>query len=176
MAADADENGFLDRAKELSTIIKDHVKSDSSFMVISHHDADGLSSAGIMGSALARAKTRFSVRIVEELREDIVDEINKTDSGIMIFTDIGSGYFELLSTIKAETILVLDHHPPTGEPPKKVAQLNPHEFRIDGARLVSAAGVSYFVPERSPPKTKTSAPWQSWARWVTCRTRMRSEL
>jgi len=154
MAADANHDAFLARAKELSGIIKEHAESDSSFMVISHHDADGLSSAGVMGSALARAKTRFSVRIVEELREDIVDEINKASPGIMIFTDIGSGYFELLSRLKAETILVLDHHPPGGEAPEKVEQLNPHEFRIDGARLVSAAGVCYFVVRELSPDNK----------------------
>jgi len=155
MASDANQDAFLGRAKELSNIIKEHIQSDSFIMAISHHDADGLSSAGIIGSALARAKTRFSVRIVEELREEIVDGINKAKPDIVIFTDIGSGYFDLLSShLEAETSLVLDHHPPNGEVPKKVVQLNPHEFGIDGARLVSAAGVSYFVAREISAENK----------------------
>lgn len=155
MPTEANHVAFLGRAKELSSIVKEHIQSDSSFMAISHHDADGLSSAGIIASALARAKARFSMRIVEELREDIVEEMNKSKPDIVIFTDIGSGYFDLLSShLAAETSLVLDHHPPNGNVPKKVVQLNPHEFGIDGARLVSASGVSYFVARELSAENK----------------------
>jgi single-stranded-DNA-specific exonuclease len=146
MSTDVSHGAFLAHAKELAGIVKDSIQADSFITVVSHHDADGLSSAGIIGSALARSRARFMIRIVEELREDILDEINKTGPEAVIFSDIGSGYLDLLSTrLSAKTTLVLDHHPPSAEVPKKVAHLNPHDFGIDGARLVSAAGVSYFV-------------------------------
>jgi single-stranded-DNA-specific exonuclease len=146
MAEDVSYDAFLARAKELSGTIRDNMQADSFFTVISHHDADGLSSASIVGSALSRAKARFTIRIVEELREDILEEISKTNPEVVIFSDIGSGYFDLLSNhLNAKTSLVLDHHPPDAEAPKNIAQLNPHEFGVDGAKLVSAAGVCYFV-------------------------------
>lgn len=159
MATDVSYDAFLARAKELSSVIKENIQADSFFTVVSHHDADGLSSAGIIGSALARARTRFTIRIVEELREDILDEISKTGPETVMFTDIGSGYFDLLSTrLNAKTSLVFDHHPPNAQVPKNIAQLNPHEFGIDGARLVSAAGVCYFVArELSEQNTDLSA-------------------
>ena len=155
MATDAKYDDFLARAKELSAVIKENLQANSFFTVISHHDADGLSSAGILGSALSRAKARFTIRIVEELREDIMDEIAKTAPEAIIFADIGSGYFDLLSTrLNAKTCFVLDHHPPTAQVPKNIAQLNPHEFGIDGARLVSAAGVCYFVARELSEQNK----------------------
>src|SRR5208282_667789 len=149
MAADANKDGFLNRAQELADTVREHLSAGSYFMVVSHHDADGLSSAGIIGSTLARAEARFTVRIVEELREDIVSEIAKNQPDVLVFSDIGSGYLDQLTTHQlAKQILIMDHHPPNGTIPKNGLQLNPHEFAIDGARLISAAGVCYLVSRR----------------------------
>jgi single-stranded-DNA-specific exonuclease len=142
MPTDANQNAFLERAKQLSNTINENLQADSSITVISHHDADGISSASIMGAALARAKARFTVRIVEELREDVVDEISKSKPDLVLFCDIGSGYLDLIgSRLDAKASLVMDHHPPNASVPANTLQLNPHEFGIDGAKLVSAAGV-----------------------------------
>jgi len=155
MATDANYDAFLDRANELANAIKEHVQNDSTIMVVSHHDADGLSSAAIMGAALSRARARFTIRIVEELREDILREISAGKPDLVILTDIGSGYLDLLGAqLEAKASLVLDHHPPTAEPSKKTLQLNPHEFGIDGARLVSAAGICYFVARQLSDRNK----------------------
>ncbi len=146
MPAEGNRDAFLERAKVVSNVIKDNLQADSYFMVVSHHDADGLSSAGIMGAALSRANARFNIRIVEELREDILDEISKSRPDIAIFADIGSGYLDLVTTrLEAKTVLILDHHPPNTQAPEKIVQLNPHEFGIDGATMVSAAGVCYLA-------------------------------
>jgi len=73
MATGVQADAFLERAKEASEVIRQNILADSAFTAISHNDADGLSSAGIVASFLARSQARFKVRIVEELREDIVD-------------------------------------------------------------------------------------------------------
>jgi single-stranded-DNA-specific exonuclease len=155
MATDANRDAFLAGAKELASAIKENIGADSFFTVISHHDADGLSSAGIIGSALSRAKARFTIRIVEELREDVLSEISKTRPDVVLFTDIGSGYMDLLSThLEAKISLVLDHHPRNAQVPKNISELNPHQFSIDGATLVSAAGVCYFVARELSEENK----------------------
>jgi single-stranded-DNA-specific exonuclease len=146
MATNADYDAFHNRAKQLADVIKEHIQNDSFIVAVSHHDADGLSAAATVGAVLSRAKARFTLRIVEELRDEILAEISATKPDLAILTDIGSGYLDLLRThLEAKVGLVLDHHPPTGHAPSKILQLNPHEFGIDGARMVSAAGVSYFV-------------------------------
>jgi len=151
MPGDGQRGAFLERAKETAEVIRKHLQADSTFTAISHNDADGLSSAGIMSAALTRAYARFKVRIVEELREDIVDEISAGKPDIVIFTDIGSGYSELLnSRLEAKDVVVLDHHPPDGKAGPKIAQLNPHEFGIDGATMISAALVITPALEATP--------------------------
>ena len=146
MASGGQTEAFLERAKQASELIKQSLQADSVFTAISHNDADGLSSAGIVASFLARCRARFKVRIVEELREDIVDEISLEKPDIVIFTDIGSGYSELVnSRLDAKQVVVLDHHPPDGKAGEKITQVNPHDFGIDGATKISAAGVAYLV-------------------------------
>ena len=146
MASGGQTEAFLERAKQASELIKQSLQADSVFTAISHNDADGLSSAGIVASFLARCRARFKVRIVEELREDIVDEISLGKPDIVIFTDIGSGYSELVnSRLDAKQVVVLDHHPPDGKAGEKITQVNPHDFGIDGATKISAAGVAYLV-------------------------------
>jgi len=146
MAAGAQADAFLERAEQASEVIRQNLQADCSFTAVSHNDADGLSSAGIMASLLARSGARFKVRIVEELRDEIVDEISLGKPDVVIFTDIGSGYSELVnSRLDAKQVVVLDHHPPDGKAGEKITQVNPHEFGIDGATKISAAGVAYLV-------------------------------
>jgi RecJ-like exonuclease len=155
MASEGNREAFLERANAVANVVKDNIQKDSFFVAVSHHDADGLSSAGIIGSALARANARFTLRIVEELREELVEEISKTKPDIAIFTDIGSGYLDLLNShLEAKVAIVLDHHPPNAEAPGRITQLNPHEFGIDGATKVSAAGVTYLVTRAMSPGNK----------------------
>ena len=146
MATGVQADAFLERANQAAEVIRQHLQADSIFIAISHNDADGLSSAGIVASFLARSRARFKVRIVEELREDIVDEISLGKPDIVVFTDIGSGYSDLVnSRLEAKNVVVLDHHPPDGKAGEKITQVNPHEFGIDGATKISAAGVAYLV-------------------------------
>ena len=146
MATDGQTDAFLESAKEASEVIRKHLEARSLFTAISHNDADGLSSAGIIAAVLARAGARFKLRVVEELREEIIDEISLGKPDIVIFTDIGSGYSELVnSRLDVQEAVVLDHHPPDGKAGRKITQVNPHEFGIDGATKISAAGVAYLV-------------------------------
>jgi RecJ-like exonuclease len=146
MPADGQTDAFLERAKEASEVVRKHLEAGSTFTAVSHNDADGLSAAGVTGAVLARAKASFKLRIVEELREDVIDEISLGSPDVVIFTDIGSGYSELVnSRLDTKEILILDHHPPDGKAGRKVTQVNPHEFEIDGATKISAAGVAYLV-------------------------------
>jgi RecJ-like exonuclease len=155
MPADGQSDAFLERASVAAEVITKNLEADSFFTVISHNDADGLSSASIMGASLARAYAKFKVRVVEELREDIIDEISIGKPDVVVFVDIGSGYSELIDKrLDCKTVLILDHHPPEGNPSNKITQLNPHEFGIDGATKISAAGVCYLVSRAVAPTNK----------------------
>lgn len=123
--------------KTAEDIAKSILRCDS-MRVISHNDADGITSAGLICNALLRAGIPFHATLLNRLDGPVVDSIQ----GPVIFCDMGSGKPELISRVKGECV-VLDHHRPVGTLSCK--HLNPHLFGIDGAFELSAAGTVYSV-------------------------------
>ncbi|MEM2097311.1 MAG: DHH family phosphoesterase [Methanothrix sp.] len=107
-------------------------------VVVSHDDADGISSAGLICNALARSGIPFQARLTQRLSADIVEDLEPP----IVFCDMGSGQPDVVSGIKGE-VFVLDHHRPVGS--LDCVSLNPHNFGIDGAFEMSASGVVYSV-------------------------------
>lgn len=138
-------SGFLDAARQAAKVIREVADEGGLIHVFSHIDADGLSAAGVLGKALARLDSRFRVRITQWVEEKIV-EVLADKPQLIVFSDLGSGYMDLLSEKLSDfRLVVLDHHQVVGEPDGRFVHVNPHLFGIDGARDVSAAGVAYFV-------------------------------
>lgn len=119
--------------------------------LVSHNDADGLTSAGIMARALLRQKIRFQVTIVGRLDDGVIEQVNESISAgdLVVFCDMGSGQPELLARVRAD-VVVIDHHKPVGESPAKAA-VNAHLVGIDGATDISASGTSYLVARELNP-------------------------
>ena len=125
----------LDKAAE--AIAKSILHCDS-MRVISHNDADGITSAGLICNALLRARIPFQATLLNRLDESVVSGLQSP----VVFCDMGSGKPELISRIKGDCF-VLDHHRPVGT--MSCMHLNPHLYGIDGAFELSAAGVVYSV-------------------------------
>jgi single-stranded-DNA-specific exonuclease len=138
---------FLKSAKEAAKVISETVAKDGFIHVFSHLDADGIAAAGVIGKALLRMDARIRIRITQQIDEKIVGEIVADKPQLVILTDFGSGYLEMLNEKLPNThVAVLDHHQINGTltNPKHV-QVNPHVNGIDGATDVSGSGVAYFV-------------------------------
>src|SRR5512136_2024573 len=125
----------LEKAAE--AIAKSILRCDS-VRVISHNDADGITSAGLIGSALIREDIPFHATLLNRLDASVVDSIQSP----VIFCDMVSGKPELISHIR-ESCFVLDHHKPVGK--LSCMHLNPHQFGIDGAFELSASGTVYSI-------------------------------
>lgn len=138
---------FLASAAEASKIITETVRKDGFIHVFSHLDADGVAAAGIMGKTLLRLDAKFRIRITQQLDEKIVGGIAADKPQLVIFTDFGSGYLDLLNEkIPNVKVLICDHHQMSGASNNpNFIQVNPHMFGIDGASDVSGSGVAYFV-------------------------------
>lgn len=114
--------------------------------VISHNDADGLSAAGIMSTALLRANIVFHTSIVSSLDKGVIDMVNAQvygKGGAVVFCDMGSGQPELLDMVK-DDVVIIDHHQVVGDHSDRV-HVNPHMLGIDGSSLLSASGMAYYV-------------------------------
>lgn len=125
----------LDKAAE--AIAKSILRCDR-MRVISHNDADGITSAGLICHALLRAGIPFQATLLNRLDESALENLTSP----VIFCDMGSGKPELISRVKGDCF-VLDHHRPVGS--LSCMHLNPHLFGIDGAFELSAAGTVYSV-------------------------------
>jgi len=115
------------------------VEKARKILIVSHYDCDGLCSAKILSTALQREGKDIEIKIVKELSEDIIKEIESLERDLTIFSDLGSGYLNLLP--KKEKIIVLDHHTPESfEISNNIIHINP---TIEGKELCGS-GICYF--------------------------------
>ena len=150
---------FLDLIKYAADIIRKHILEGSVFHVYSHLDADGLSAAGIIGAALARQNATFRIRILPWLDREIVDKCATDKADLIIFSDLGSGYLDLIKAkLSKRPVVILDHHPPVGKANQNITHVNPWLFGIDGTREISGAGVTYLTMKALDPRNIASAP------------------
>jgi len=125
---------LLDKAKE-------KIKNTNSLIqVISHMDADGVSSAAIMASILLHMEKSFQISFVKMVKPDIVDLLNERKPELVIFTDIGSGYLNILKKIDAD-IIILDHHEIEGSLSDRMIHINPEDFELE----LSGSGITYLL-------------------------------
>ena len=123
--------------------------------VVSHHDADGITAAGIVCHALMRLGKRFHATIISQLDHGFVERLNEErgdssggadgadeDGMLTIFCDMGSGHPDVISEVVGD-VVVIDHHTPVGD--ISCPHVNPHLVGIDGAFELSASGTAYAV-------------------------------
>ncbi|ADB58194.1 single-stranded-DNA-specific exonuclease RecJ [Archaeoglobus profundus] len=107
--------------------------------IFTHYDPDGITAGAIIATALIRLGKDFQVRFLKGLNEEV--EYDKDD--LVILSDMGSGYPDVVSKIEADTIVV-DHHIPTGRIEKdNLVHINPHLAGLDGTYELSASGTAY---------------------------------
>ena len=141
---------LLNRADEACDLLKSHIDNQHVVRIISHNDADGLTSAGIFANAISKAGGKFHITILPRLRDSNVKELTKSRYKLFIFSDMGSGNLESISKLSGD-VIIADHHqfPEDVDPEmqvdyKKIVHVNPHIFNVDGTKEVSGSGLSYL--------------------------------
>ncbi|HRZ19618.1 MAG TPA: DHH family phosphoesterase [Methanofastidiosum sp.] len=124
--------------KELFQAAKDKIiqSRNSHIKIISHIDADGITSASILSLGLDRLGINHDVHFTS------LDGIPSSELGdLTIFLDMGSGQIEyLLSEHSDNNIIILDHH--QGDYPKTpFIEINPNKFGYSGSEEVSGSGL-----------------------------------
>lgn len=125
--------------------------------LISHLDCDGLTAAAIIIKALIRENLNFSTNIIKQIDTTILDELSKEEYNCYIFTDLGSGYLSKIEKkLPGKEIFVIDHHKPE-EIKNKIHHINPHNFKIDGDKDISGAGITYLFAKALNEQNKDLA-------------------
>ncbi|MGD6809498.1 MAG: DHHA1 domain-containing protein [Candidatus Bathyarchaeia archaeon] len=151
---------FLSAADKAAKMILETVQQDGFIDCFSHLDADGVAAAGIISKALYRLDARYRVRVMQWVDDKIVNDIIADKPQLVILTDFGSGYLQLLNEkVPGVKVAIMDHHQITAKVDNpNFAQVNPHEYGVDGATEVSGSGVTYFVAKAMNPKNVDLAP------------------
>ena len=126
-------------------MLKEHIANDEVIRIISHNDADGISSAAVIANALAEENVQFHTTIIPRLKEDIVNQLRHEKYNLFIFSDMGSAFVDKFNSFKSD-VIIADHHQVSDvESESNVVHINPHLFGIDGSRDLSGAGSSYLA-------------------------------
>ncbi|MCS7121180.1 MAG: DHH family phosphoesterase [Archaeoglobaceae archaeon] len=110
-------------------------------LVVTHIDADGITSGAIAYESLKRAEIDVEIEFVKQLGDDEVEKI-KDRNKFTWFTDLGSGQIDKLKDL---SFAITDHHVPIST---HKMQLNPNDFGLDGTIELSGAGTTFLVASR----------------------------
>lgn len=127
--------------------------------IISHLDTDGITSAAILINALNKQNRKYSLTIVQQLTQEVIEQLSKESFKHIVFTDIGSGQFVLIKKkLKHKKVFIFDHHELESErEADNVVHVNPHLHGIDGSGEISGAGVVYFMAKEMDQSNKDLA-------------------
>lgn len=130
--------GFEKAIKGFSTLLA----GEDDYLVLSHHDADGITSCAITVDLLLSLDKDVEFMCMKQIDSVTVDRVRDHGDRTLVLTDFGSGHHSLLEEHGVEDYYVIDHHPPEKEYRK---QINPHYFGYDGGCDISGAGMAYLV-------------------------------
>lgn len=119
--------------------------------VISHFDADGITSAAIFSRALYRWHKPFSLEIVKSLDENFIS--NLSENNTLVFLDLASGSLDYLSQ-KNTQVFIFDHHEISQKIPENVKMVNP---LISDHESCSGAAVAYLAAKTISESNKDLA-------------------
>ncbi len=112
----------------------------SIIQIVSHLDCDGIAAASIMASVLIRMNKNFQITFANRISEELIKTLKERKPELVIFTDMGSGYLDLINKLNLN-LIVLDHHQIEGSPSENVIHINPEEFELK----LSGSGITYLL-------------------------------
>lgn len=122
--------------------------------VVSHYDADGTSSAGIICKALRRAGYEFHATLMRNPFDKGLERVSKEENELIIFCDMGSGQIETIEKMGCKSIII-DHHQYLKEKTSEhVLQINANLCGINGNYEACGATLSYRVATAIDPENE----------------------
>lgn len=146
--------GFVEDVSRAAEMIREAEAAT----LISHIDADGITSEAIISQAVSQLGIPVNPVFVRQLEPMTMKHIPDDDT-LKIFTDLGGGQQNLLEEAKIPTdkVLILDHHISQPAPGgTEYFQVN-SQFYGEEYTKCSAAGITYLVARKLDPVNKDLA-------------------
>jgi Single-stranded DNA-specific exonuclease len=136
---------------ERADLCAKQLKQAKTVHLVSHIDADGITSAAIISLALERAGIDYTREFVKKLDERIMRRLLEENHELTIFTDLGSAMTDFIVDNNMN-VVIADHHQPNGRPENIATDsvtfpyhINPHLFGANGGFEISGSGVSFIL-------------------------------
>lgn len=114
--------------------------------LVHHNDADGLTSAAILATALARAGLSVHRICIERVHPPIVARIHDQFPATILYVDLGGQAAPVISEANRgrRTTLILDHHHPHRPTDPRVLNIATEFFGLSGDMDISASTAAYL--------------------------------
>ena len=139
-----DIEGLLNRFSTLAVEIGRVADQGKKILIVTHIDADGLSSGSIAFAALMRARANVTVRSVPDLDKKLISTLGEDKFDFYIFTDLGSSLLSELTAALDGRYLVIDHHQLPEDDLANPNVVNAWQFGIDGGTGACSSTMAYF--------------------------------
>jgi RecJ-like exonuclease len=140
------KEAFLRSFSEAAEVIRQYAEKGDTISIVTHSDADGIAAGGTIGRAVKRLGAPFKISCEQKIDEKLVESIAAELPSLVVFTDLGSGYLDIIEKYLSNVdTVVLDHHLPVQAHPSKMLHINPIGHGLDGSREISGAGLAYLL-------------------------------
>jgi len=141
---------ILGLSKKASNMILSMPKS-ARIRVVSHYDADGITAAGILCTALYREGYDFHASLMRNPFTQGLERLRQEENEMIIFLDMGSGQIDTIEKIDCKTIIIDHHQYLKSETSKNILQINANLCGIDGNYEACGATLSLSVAKTLDP-------------------------
>lgn len=128
--------------KKASEIVKSLPKT-TRVRVVSHYDADGITSAGIICRTLHRGGYDFHCSLMRNPFTKGLEHVKTEDNELIIFTDMGSGQIDFIENMGCKSIIIDHHQSIKGKTNDDILQINANLCGINGNYEACGASLSY---------------------------------
>ncbi|RLE41885.1 hypothetical protein DRJ16_05575 [Candidatus Woesearchaeota archaeon] len=121
-------------------------KKEKPIRIISHYDADGISSAAILSLLLERLNRKYVLTIINQLTRPKLEELKNEPYDYFIFSDLGSSLIRDVGNAfkKPKQVIILDHHQTEDDVQfENIMHINPLLCNASEDEI-SGSGVSFF--------------------------------
>ena len=136
---------FLSSFQPALEVLMRHAEKGGALRIVTHSDADGIAAGSILSLMARRLGLSFNTTCEKRLDEGTVKAVAADGPPLVLFSDIGSGYLDIIKEhLSRSDVVVLDHHLPVEVETANIVHVNPLIYGLDGARGISGAGVAYL--------------------------------
>lgn len=140
-----DAEPVLARSEELARLLMKVARAGNRIIVVTHIDADGLSSGAIAFKSLVRAGATVSLRAVTDMDRRVISELKSEKFDYYLFTDLGSGLIPELSSALGNSFMIVDHHQFPENERSRQNVFNAWSFGFDGGTDACSSTMAYIL-------------------------------